>query len=599
MIRLPFSWRKPAEFVGYSASLHAQGDTPLEGQSNGAVARKRRRSLAARLSTFAALIVGVALVLMGLTSSIIMQSWMTDQADDALEEQLARVAKVVDAGDLSSVLHGLNEEAAASQETLREIEQGDRQSLENGGDRKGPRRPPGLDGPGSSEGSLQLVRSGDQYVGGLIHHFEVVELDVSTIRILSEVPVRRHPVTVTVGDYGDFRVLAGQTPKGTHVLVGQSTHQIESLSSTLFWVQVGIAVLVVIVAVFASRGWIVREMRPLTMVASTARNLSNRELSSGNDIEPFERVDGSAVQDGTEVGDVGRALNAMIDNAEGALTARAESEQRLRQFVADASHELRTPLAAIAGYTQLMQRDSIESQVALERIASESKRMSALVEDLLLLARLDAGRELQVEEVDVLPLIMDAAMDAHAAGSQHKWDLQLPGGEGNLDGEGEGPSGDYDVAETALLVNVDESALRQVITNLVTNARIHTPVGTTVTLGVRRVEPQTSDHSVGSQGEVQWRAGTGPQGSVVITVADNGQGIAPELRATIFDRFVRGDSSRTRSTGQGSSGLGLSIVLSIVEAMGGRVDMTSICAGEDPRDPNRSGTRFDVYLPAK
>ena len=327
-----------------------------------------------------------------------------------------------------------------------------------------------------------------------------------------------------------------------------------------------IALVVILGATFIGRKWIRREMLPLGEVAATARNIGSQDLIAAPTVDTFDRVDSSIAQPGDEVGDVGFALNTMIDNVETALQARAESEQRLRQFVADASHELRTPLASIQGYTQLLQRGATDQELALSRIASESARMSGLVEDLLLLARLDAGRELASDPVDVIPLAIDAVSDAHAAGPDHQWSLDLPEIDDEVD------------SCTSCTVLGDESALRQVFANLVNNARIHTPAGTHVKVGVQTI------------------AGTASTpGFVRLSVADDGPGIAPELRATVFDRFVRGDTSRSRQ-GKGSSGLGLSIVSSIAEALGGRVDVDTLCEGEGA--PGEHGTTFSVILPA-
>ena len=247
-----------------------------------------------------------------------------------------------------------------------------------------------------------------------------------------------------------------------------------------------------------------------------------------------ERVDSTDTDERTEVGQVGLALNQMLDHVDGALTARQESETRVRQFVADASHELRTPLASIRGYAELSRRERgpVPDDVrhALRRIESESDRMTALVEDLLLLARLDAGRPLDRTAVDVTLLAMETTSDAQVAGPEHQWALELP--------------------DEPMEVLGDEARIRQVLINLLGNARRHTPTGTTVTTGVR------------AEGN-----------EVVLTVSDDGPGIEPGLLPHIFERFTRGDSARTRT--EGSTGLGLSIVHAVVAAHGGRLDVQS------------------------
>ena len=236
---------------------------------------------------------------------------------------------------------------------------------------------------------------------------------------------------------------------------------------------------------------------------------------------------------------------------------RQGSESKLRQFVADASHELRTPLASVQGYAQLARRDIDEASrtQALERISSEGARMASLVEEMLTLARLDGDRALKRENVDVIPLILDALSDAHVVAPDHAWAL--------------GEAVDVQVLG-------DEAALRQILTNLLANARVHTPAGTRVTVSLTRV-PQGAEPAKGA-----------PTSSMVtLRVADDGPGIPAEIRDRVFDRFVRGDSSRTRD-GHGSSGLGMSIVESLARAMGGSVRLVD----------SEKGTVIDVTLPA-
>jgi two-component system OmpR family sensor kinase len=247
----------------------------------------------------------------------------------------------------------------------------------------------------------------------------------------------------------------------------------------------------------------------------------------------------------------------MLDRVASALSARHASETRVRQFVADASHELRTPLAAIRGYTELAQRKRRELPDdvahAMSRVESETVRMTHLVEDMLLLARLDAGRPLVQEPVDVSMLVVDAVSDAHVAGLDHDWALDLP--------------------EEPVTVVGDEARLQQVLVNLLANARIHTPPGTTVT---------TSLAQDGS--------------TAVLTVTDDGPGIAADLLPEVFERFARGDSSRARrgaaptaaSSPSGSTGLGLSIVAAVVKAHDGTIEVRS--------EPGR--TEFEVRLPS-
>jgi two-component system, OmpR family, sensor kinase len=278
-------------------------------------------------------------------------------------------------------------------------------------------------------------------------------------------------------------------------------------------------------------------------VTATAAQVARLPLASEADLP--HRVHGADAR--TEVGKLGAAFNRMLGHVESAIARRHASEERLRTFAADASHELRTPLAAIRGYAELAQRHpgTLPPEVAhaLGRVESEAARMSALVEDLLLLARLDAGRPLESRSVDLTRLAIDAASDARAAGPDHRWQLELP----------EGP----------VLVPGDEQRLRQVLANLLSNARMHTPAGTTITVTV----------------------GSDPGRGAEMTVTDDGPGISPDLQPDMFERFVRGDSSRSRAAG--STGLGLSIVAAVVAAHHGSVSVTS--------QPGR--TRFLITLP--
>ena len=238
----------------------------------------------------------------------------------------------------------------------------------------------------------------------------------------------------------------------------------------------------------------------------------------------------------------------MLDHIAAALSTRQASETRVRQFVADASHELRTPLAAIRGYTELAQRmtksdeDPEAVAHALSRVASETVRITGLVEDLLLLARLDSGRPLEREPVDLSSLAVDAVSDAHVAGPDHQWELDLP--------------------DEPVVVTGDAARLHQVMTNLLANARIHTGAGTVVTARLT-TEPVHA----------------------VLQVIDDGPGIPSGLQSEVFERFARGDSSRSRKGG--STGLGLAIVSAVVKAHNGTIGVSS----------SPGNTEFTVRLP--
>lgn len=535
----------------------------------------RRRSLSARIIIFLAVIVSVALTVMIAASGMALRTWMTAQLDETLNDSLRRRVEPLMGGENGVDMPLMSQEGKDSPESAGE---------KAPSAQSGAHVPRNLGGPGSKYDLMLTVHADGTVTAGAVKDFAVEPLSAQAIETLTAVKADEKARTVRVDSLGKYRVLARKDPSGSTTLIGQSLEQTDRISTTLMVVESIIAVVVTAGASLVGWRWVKREMTPLGSVAATARLIGGKNLRV-DDVEPFKRVDAALEDVGTEVGDVAQALNQMIDNVEGALQARAESEQKLRQFVADASHELRTPLASIQGYAQLLQRDSIESELALSRILSESHRMSGLVEDLLLLARLDAGRTLDEQRVDVLPLVIDAVSDGHAASPDHLWDFTV--GDGNERGESDAQT-DTDIPGSAEEFTVlgDEAAVRQILANLVTNARVHTPEGTTVRVGVQWLPPTEEDIVTDSSGMPTWRLGAGPLGTVRLTVSDDGPGIPEHLRSTVFDRFVRGDSSRTRS-GAGSSGLGLSIVSSLAEAMGGRVDMQS----------TSDGTAFHVSLP--
>ncbi|MFC4464853.1 sensor histidine kinase [Streptomyces xiangluensis] len=362
---------------------------------------------------------------------------------------------------------------------------------------------------------------------------------------LARVPHDEKKHTITLTDLGEYRVQYTTGPKG-HFYVAVPTESVTETLNTLILVEVSVTAAGLVAAGIAGSVLVGVALRPLRRVAATATRVSELPLHSG-EVTLNERVPESQTDLHTEVGQVGAALNRMLDHVHGALHARQESETRVRQFVADASHELRTPLASIRGYAELTRRGREETgpdtRHALGRIESEAGRMTGLVEDLLLLARLDAGRPLSYEHTDLSPLIVDAVSDARAAGREHNWRLELP--------------------DEPALVQADAARIQQVMVNLFANARTHTPPGTTVTARV---------HRRGS-----W---------VCLDVEDDGPGIPPDLLPRVFERFARGDSSRSRSSG--STGLGLAIVQAVVVAHDGVVTVDSV--------PGR--TVFTVHLPA-
>ncbi|MGW5240521.1 HAMP domain-containing sensor histidine kinase [Monashia sp. NPDC004114] len=358
------------------------------------------------------------------------------------------------------------------------------------------------------------------------------------------------------GNQGTYRVVAAYTALGQRdvpmqatpgvIIVGLPTTPNQHTVQRMVVFAIGTATAgIVLVAVIGT--WLVRRnLEPLRRVAATATKVSKMPLHTGR-VALAERVDPAYIDERTEVGKVGAAFNEMLDHVDEALNSRHQSEQRVRQFVADASHELRTPLASIKGYAELSRREPnpVPESVthAMGRIESEATRMSSLVDDLLLLARLDAGRPLEKAPVDMSALVINAVSDAYAASPGHRWDLDLP--------------------PEPVEVRGDAARLHQVVANLLANARTHTPDGTRVTTSVREEGP--------------W---------IRVAVHDDGPGVPAALQPNVFERFARGDGARTRSGG--STGLGLSIVAAVSKAHGGRVELDS-----KPGD-----TTFSLLLPA-
>ncbi|MGI5397916.1 sensor histidine kinase [Streptomyces sp. CA-135486] len=370
-------------------------------------------------------------------------------------------------------------------------------------------------------------------------------LNEAQSRALAEVPRDGRPHTAELPGRGDYRVEYVSGVRGSY-LVGVPLSDVQNALGTLILVEVSVTGAGLVAAGIAGVALVGFALRPLRRVAATATRVSELPLHSG-EVALHERVPDAEADPQTEVGQVGAALNRMLGHVGSALTARQESETQVRQFVADASHELRTPLASIRGYAELTRRGhehvGADTRHALGRIEAEATRMTGLVEDLLLLARLDAGRPLSYESTDLSPLVVDALSDARAAGQDHTWRLELP-------------------VEPATVLG-DGARLHQVLVNLLANARTHTPPGTTVTARVRCGGPE-----------------------VVLEVEDDGPGVPPELVPHIFERFARGDASRSRHAG--STGLGLAIVQAVVTAHGGTVAVRS--------EPGR--TVFAVHLPA-
>jgi signal transduction histidine kinase len=337
----------------------------------------------------------------------------------------------------------------------------------------------------------------------------------------------------TVGAHNSsaqYRVRAAIEPElqGSMLIVAVSLHDVNSTLHRLFLVEL-LVTLAVLAALAALGLWIVRlGLRPLRAIETTAVAITAGDLS--------RRVDHPDPQ--TEVGRVGSALNTMLDQIEA-------SDRRLRRFVADASHELRTPLAAVRAYAELFGRGAAERPEDLERsmtgITREAERMTLLVDDLLLLARLDEGRPLEHKPVDLAAVVAEAVDAARVVE----------------------PGRPIEVSVQPATVTGDGVRLRQVLDNLLANTRAHTQVGTPVSVELNRNDKEAT-----------------------LTVADRGPGLTEEQAARVFERFYRADSSRARASG--GAGLGLSIVSAVVEAHGGSVEAL--------QTPN-GGATFVITLP--
>lgn len=411
--------------------------------------------------------------------------------------------------------------------------------------------PDGRRGPAPRIGSLQVVVDAEGTASSSSYPREdgtVVALSADQIATLtSQVATNEVPVSVDLGaDLGAFRV-AARVFDGTTVISGMSLSDATATTTALTTILAAVGAVTLIAAVVGLTALVRRSLRPLDRVAEVAQRVSGRSLESG-DVDIPDRVAAADTDPRTEVGRVGASLNELLGHVQAALAARAHSESELRRFIADASHELRTPLASVRGYAQLSlgapEPMTPTQQRSLERIESEARRMATLVEDLLLLARLDAGQRLRDDDVELPLLAIDAVSDAQTVDRSRQWRLNV-------------------AQDAPLGVPGDEDRLRQVIANLLRNAQTHTPPGTVVTTSLAR------------EGD-----------EAVLRVSDTGPGIDPLVADRLFERFARGDRARNRDAG--STGLGLSIAQAIVVAHGGTLTV----------DSRPGDTTFTVRLPA-
>ncbi len=371
-------------------------------------------------------------------------------------------------------------------------------------------------------------------------------LSTSAQESIEDIQFGRDAVTVRVSGMGPYRFLLQQRVNGA-TLVGLPYSEVTGPMVSLLIMAGLLTGGAILISYVAARRVVERSLRPLTRLAATATQVSNLPLESGEGHVPI-RVAPADANPASEVGRVGLAFNHMLDHVENALAVRHQSETKVRQFVADASHELRNPLASIRGYAELTRRSSEElpgdAAHALGRIEAESERMSALVQDLLLLARLDSEPTLDIQPTDVTEIVLNAVSDARAASTDHTWTLHLP--------------------DDVIQAMADPHGVHQVVANLLANARTHTPPGTRVETALRAED-----------------------GWAVISVTDNGPGVPQEIQETVFERFTRADVSRVRQAGGSSTGLGLAIVSALINAHGGQVSL----------DSHPGSTTFSIRIP--
>ena len=370
---------------------------------------------------------------------------------------------------------------------------------------------------------------------------------------------------------GDYRLTKIQISSGEILVTGLPLATVQGTLNDVANTEHVVFAAVLLLVLVAGTAMVQLSLRPLRRVAATATKVTELPLDSGEVTLPAGVPDSDPR---TEVGRVGAAFNRMLFHVERALGRRAASEARLRRFAADASHELRTPLSAIRGYAELALRHPgpVPEDVthALRRVESESARMTVLVDDLLLLARLDAGRPLEREPVDLSRLAIETTSDAQVARGDHRWRLELP--------------------DEPVLVEGDEHRLHQVLANLLSNAGKHTPPGSTVRVALTLGATASPELPAGTSGTAVVQRGVAPPGPrAELSITDDGPGISAELLPELFERFTRGEAGRARDTSAAgkSTGLGLAIVDAVVAAHGGAIIVTS----------HPGMTRFAILLP--
>jgi two-component system OmpR family sensor kinase len=361
-------------------------------------------------------------------------------------------------------------------------------------------------------------------VGGDLSKEQIAVVGMSVAQVQKK---GSEPFTIK-GENGqpDVRAVAQVLPTGLgSVIVANSLADVNRTLNRLGFFFLVLGLLALLAIALVSRWIIAISLKPLEAVEETAEAIAAGDLSA--------RL--PAAKPDTEVGRLTTSLNTMLGRIEESFAARVSSESKLRRFVADASHELRTPLTAIRGFAELHRQGAVvgeeKTKELVGRIEKESIRMSSLVEDLLLLARLDQSREMAQDPVDLNLLLTEAVASAKAAGPNHPIEVSLPSAE--------------------VFVLGDSQRIHQVVANLLANARTHTPDGSQIKVSLEQGVTET-----------------------IISVSDNGPGLSESDQERIFERFFRADPSRARTSGEGS-GLGLSIVDAVMKAHGGYVSVQS------------------------
>ncbi|MGA0866605.1 MAG: sensor histidine kinase [Candidatus Nanopelagicaceae bacterium] len=373
--------------------------------------------------------------------------------------------------------------------------------------------------------AITLIDLQGNVIGSVGGDLSVAKIEMTLDRVVDRISYGS-PFTLE-SENVNYRILALELPSGLGIVVASLS--LESVQENIDQLRylltlIGLVVLLLIAAL--SRRAIRISLRPLAAVESTAEAIAEGDLSA--------RL--PTAKPHTEVGRLVASLNQMLTRIEESFAVRVESEKKLRRFVADASHELRTPLTAIRGFSELYRQGAVtgeeKTRELVQRIEEESIRMGSLVEDLLLLARLDQSPEIEKLPINLNEVVVDAVTSARVSGPDHPIEMEIP--------------------EEDSYVLGDQNRIHQVVANLLENARSHTPVGTRITVRIKEEENRTE-----------------------VSVADDGPGMEPADQKRIFERFYRADSSRTRSVKTEGSGLGLSIVKAIMEAHGGDVRVES------------------------